>query len=228
MKTPFFKLLVITLAVSLVSCKKENTFTDYKYADKPIVITCEGINSKLYQEALYTFEDDLLNYYKKSSPSTTLVKSYSQLIRTSLYGKPKFEEIISAHTIKVFEALKKEDKLWDANNSKSHLNYNSIIVGCISNNILDKALKTTFNALVTTNSMSPKLFGSPLMSKYIKTSNDKYLATYIALDLFYAKLFDIDLSKINFDKKEPLADFDVTLPGTETQIETDPHAGHNH
>ena len=224
MKTPFFKLLAITLIISLVSCKKENTFTDYKYADKPTVITCEGINSKLYQEALYTFEDDILNYYKKAKPNTSLVQAYSQLMRTSIYGKTKLEEIISAHTVAVFEALKNEDNLWDANNSKSPLNYNSIIIGCISKNIQDKPLNTTFNALVSTNSMSPKLFGAPLMSKYTRSSNDKYLATYIALDLFYAKLFDVDLSKITFDKKEPLADFDVTLP----EAETDPHAGHNH
>jgi len=224
MKTPFFKLLVITLAIGLASCKKENTFTDYKYADKPTVITCEGINSKLYQEALYTFEDDIFNYYKKNDPNTSLAKSYSQLIRNSLYGKMKLKEIISAHTIKVFEALKKEDNLWDTNNSKSHLNYNSIVVDCISENILDKALNSTFNALVSTNSMSPKLFGTPLMSKYLKSSNDKYLATYIALDLFYAKLFDINFSEVNLEKPEQKVDFNQVPP----KPETDPHAGHNH
>ena len=226
MKTPFFKLLVITLTIGLLSCKKENTFTDYKYADKPATISCEGINSKLYKEALYTFEDDILNYYKKAKPNTSLVQAYSQLIRNAVYGRIKFEEIISAHTVAVFQALKKEDHLWDANSSISHLNYNSIVIDCISKNIQDKSLNTTFNALVSTNSMSPKLFGAPLMSKFTRTSNDKYLATYIALDLYYAKLFDVDLSKINFDKKEPLADFDVTLP--EVEAETDPHAGHNH
>ena len=96
MKTPFFKLLAITLIISLISCKKENTFTDYKYADKPIVISCDGINSKLYQEALYTFEDDIFNYYKKNNPNTSLVKTYSQFIRNAVYGKVKFEEIVSA------------------------------------------------------------------------------------------------------------------------------------
>ncbi len=226
MKTPFFKLLVITLTIALLSCKKENTFTDYKYADKPATINCEGVNSKLYKEALYTFEDDILNYYKKAKPNTSLVQSYSQLIRNAVYGRIKLEEIISAHTVAVFEALKKEDRLWDAHSSTSHLNYNSIVIDCISKNIQDKSLNTTFNALVSTNSMSPKLFGAPLMSKFTRTSNDKYLATYIALDLYYAKLFDVDLSKINFDKKEPLADFDVTLP--EAEAKTDPHAGHNH
>ncbi|GAA4886961.1 hypothetical protein GCM10023311_08240 [Flaviramulus aquimarinus] len=224
MRTVFFKLLIITLAFSIVSCKKENTFTDYKYADGPAVITCEGLNSKLYQEALYAFENDILTYHKKINTSTTLVQAYSRVMRASIYGQLKLEEIISAHTVKVFKALKNENDLWVEGNPKSRLNYNSIIVNCISKNIMDKALNTTFNALISTNSMSPKLFGSPLMSKFTRTSNDKYLATYIALDLFYAKLFDVDLSKINFDKKEPLEDFDVILK----KPEADPHAGHNH
>jgi hypothetical protein len=53
------------------------------------------------------------------------------------------------------------------------------------------------------------------MTKYNSALNDKYLATYIALDLFYAKLFDIDLSAINFDKPEPL-DFNVIPQKTDT------------
>jgi len=224
MKSTFFKLLVITLTFGLVSCKKENTFTDYKYADKPIVVSCEGINSKFYQEALYSFEDDIQNYYKKNNPNISITQAYSQFMRNSIYGRAKLEEIISAHTIKVFEALKNDDNLWDLNNTKSHLNYKSIAIECISKNILDKSLNTTFNALISTNSMSPKLFGAPLISKYIKTPNDKYLATYIALEFFYAKLLDIDLSKTNLEKSEQKVDFNL-VP---SKSETDPHAGHNH
>ena len=178
MKTSFFKLLVITVAISLVSCKKESKFTDFKYADKPAVIICEGINSKLYQEALYTFEDDILNYYKKAKPNTSIAQAYSQLTRNAVYGSLKLEEIISEHTVKVFEALKKEDNLWDANNPKSHLNYNSTIVGCISKNIQDKALNTTLKALLSTNSMSPKLFGAPLIAKISRTTNDKHATKF--------------------------------------------------
>ncbi|MCF7561041.1 hypothetical protein L3X39_10380 [Sabulilitoribacter multivorans] len=202
-------LFTFFLAFTFFGCKKENTFTDYKYADKPDVLNCETIDSELYKEALYAFEDDILNFYKKTNPNESLLQSYNKFIRTAIYGSLNYQDIISSHTAKVFEALKNEADLWDAGNTKSHLNYNSKILNCVSNNIQDTALKTTFNALISTNSMSPKLFGSPLMPKYRNALNDKYLATYIALDLFYAKLFDIDISQIDFDKPEPTLDFNV-------------------
>ena len=213
-------LITLSFVLTLFGCKKENTFSDYKYEDKPTVLTCEGVNSKLYQEALYSFEDDILNFYKNTNPKRTLIQSYSQLMANSIYGRMKYEDVVSEHTLKIFEALKKEEGLWNANSVKSHLNYNSDIIKCILNNMKDESLKTTFNALVTTNSMSPKLFGVPLMSNYRTTlSNDKYLATYVALDLFYAKLFDIDFSKVNLEKPEPL-DFNVIPPKNKVEPNT--------
>lgn len=200
--------IVFFLAFTFYGCKKENTFTDFKFTNKPDVLVCNGSNYKLYQEALYSFEDDILKFYGKGNPNTTLIQAYSQFIRNAIYGQLKFGDIISEHTYKIFKALKNETDLWDANNPKSHLNYHSKIITCVSNNMQDEALKTTFNALVSTNFMEPKLFGSPLMNKYRNILSDKHLATYVALDLFYAKLFDVDFSNINFDKPEPL-DFNV-------------------
>ena len=43
--------------------------------------------------------------------------------------------------------------------------------------------------------------------EYRNALNDKYLALYIALDLYYSKLFDIDFSKVNLDKPEQKVDF---------------------
>ncbi|MFL1011909.1 hypothetical protein [Flavisericum labens] len=205
--------LILFLSLfTLVGCKKDKTFTNYKYADKPAVISCEGVNSKLYNEAVYSFENDILNFYGKGNQNTTLARSYIQTIRTSVNSQLKFDQIVSKHTYEVFEALKNETALWDANNNKSHLNYDGKTMGCISNNIKDQALKTTLDALLSTKTMSPKLFGAPLITKYNSAMNDKYLALYIALDLFYAKMFDFDFSKVNFDKpaEEEKVDFNKT------------------
>lgn len=203
------KLTLITflLALTLFNCNKQNAFSDYKYADKPEAIICKGLNSKLYNEALYSFEDDILKFYQQKKSNTTLVQGYSQFIRAAIYSTPKFEEIVSKHTLNVFEALKNDNDLWDATNTKSHLNYKGKTINCITNNIKDANLKTTFEALISTNSMSPKLFGTPLVTKYRNALNDKYLALYIALDLYYSKLFDIDFSKVNLDKPEQKVDF---------------------
>ena len=79
---------------------------------------------------------------------------------------------------------------------------------CISQNIANPDLKTTFNALLSTNSMSPRLFGAPLVSSYSLALNDKYLAAYVAFDLFYAKLFDVDFTQPL--SKKPKVDFNIT------------------
>ena len=220
------KITIITclLFFTVFSCKNENAFSNFKYADKPVVFECESANSKLLNEALYSFEDDILNHYKKGNQNYRIDQAYSQIIRNSVFGRLKMEDIVSKHTAEVFEALKNEDGLWDANNTVSHLNYNSNAINCVSNNIKDKALKDTFNALVSTNSMSPKLFGAPLTTKYRNALSDKNLAMYVALDLYYAKMFDIDFSKVNLDKPEPKVDFNQVPP----KAEVDPHAGHNH
>jgi hypothetical protein len=227
------KITLITLlfVITLFSCKKEKFFTDFKYADKPLAFTCEGVNSKLLNEALYSFEDDISNYYNKKKPNPRLDQAYSQIIRNSVFGRLKPEDIVSKHTVSVFEALKNEDNLWSSENPKSRLNYNSAVLKCISNNIKDANIKTTLNALLSTNSMAPKLFGPAIVNKYRNALNDKNLAMYIALDLYYGKMFDVDFSKINLDKPEQKVDFNQVPAFEKPTIEkpaADPHAGHNH
>ena len=220
-------LLTILLITALFSCKQESQFTDFKYSEEPLAFKCEGTNSKLLNEALYSFENDITNYYTKGAQQASLSKAYSQILRNSIYGSLKLEDIVSKHTVSVFEALKKEDNLWDNGNSKSHLNYNSATLKCISNSIYDKNIKTTLNALLSTNSMAPKLFGPAIASRYKNALKDKNLAMYIALDLFYAKMFDVDFTKVNFDKPEEPVDFNK-LPSVDQKPVVDPHAGHNH
>lgn len=205
MTTKFF-IITLFLLCFATSCKKENAFKDYEFADKPITLACDNLNSKLYNEALYSFENDLLNFYGKDKKS--LLMAYSQFIRLSLYNRVNYKNMASEHTLKVFEALKNESELWNFNNTASHLNYNSTLMDCIAQNITNPDLKTTLNALISTNSMSPKLFGAPLSTNYSSTLSDKYLASYVAFDLFYAKLFDVDFSQVEKEKQK--VDFNVT------------------
>ncbi len=212
MQTQFLKLLVLVLLLNVVSCKNENTLTEFKYENKGIVLNCDNINLKLYNEALFSFEKDIETFYTKDKPNLT--RAYSQFIRNAISGRIKYEDIVSPHTLKIFEALKNENDLWDANNPNTYLNYHCVLVDCIAGNMQTKDLKTTLNALISTNSMSPKLFGSPLMNKYSAATRDKYLAAYIAFDLYYAKLFNIDKTKIKEEQ---------STVNTESA-----NAGHNH
>ncbi|WP_242205864.1 hypothetical protein [Aestuariivivens insulae] len=203
--------IAFLLVLTLLSCKKEQTFSDYQYTDKGMVLNCESIDTKLYNEALFAFEDDIVNYYSKDKP--TQVRAFSQFVRDAVNNRAKYADMVSPHTLKVFQALKNEADLWDTNNPKSHLNYNSTFFKCIASNIQDNDLKTTLNALVSTNSMSPKLFGTPLTSQYSLALKDKYLAAYMAFDLFYAKLYDVDLSRVNMEKPKAPVDFNK-VPNT--------------
>lgn len=206
MKTSFY-ISAFLLVITLVSCKQDKSFTDFKYADKPIALPCNLNNSKLYNEALYSFEDDLLNFYDKDKKSSVL-RVYSQFIREAVYNTAKYQNIVSEHTLKVFEALKQDTDLWNLNNPASNLNYSSNLMDCISKNIKDTDLKTTLNALLTTNSMSPKLFGAPLLTNYRLALSDKALASYIAFDFYYAKLFNVDVTQVGTEK--PQVDFNKT------------------
>lgn len=200
-----FNLIVFLLVLTLTSCKKENTFNDFKFESKGVVVDCENKNlSALLNEALFSFEDDITKFYNRGQ--TNLPSAYSQFIRNALSNRVKYEDVVSPHTVKVFEALKQENSLWDAENKASYLNYNSTFFNCIADKIQSKDLKTTLKALVSTNSMSPRLFGSPLMSNFRLVSSDKYLSSYVAFDLYYAKLFNIDLSNVK-EKPEPKVDF---------------------
>ena len=207
MKTSIFKIIVITLAIGLVSCKKEKetVLTEYKYGYKPNTITCGDLDTDLLKEALYSFENDISIYY--DADRNTLVRSYSRLIKESINGSLKYENMVSKHTVAIFNELKKDKTLWNLENPKSNLNYNSDILDCLAQNIIDERINGIFNSLKTTNSLSPKLFGEAVKDRAILMLSDRYLATYIALEFFYAKLYDIDLLIINFEGRAPNIDF---------------------
>jgi hypothetical protein len=200
-----FKLFILFLVLTLFNCKPENNFSDFKFTDKGSLVECENDYLKaLINEAVFSFEDDISNFYGKEQAN--IILSYSQFVRNAISDRVIYSDVVSPHTLKVFEALKKENTFWNAESTKSHLNYESPFFKCISNKIQDQNLKTTLNALISTKSMSPKLFGSPLLSNYHRAASDKHLAAYIAFDLYYAKLFNIDLSGVE-EKPEPKVDF---------------------
>ena len=205
MKTKL-KTSIFLLSIIFLNCKNEKTI-EYKFTNNPPALNCPNLNTKLYTEALYSFEDDILNFYGKNNPNPSLFMAYSQFTRNAIFGRLTYEDIVSQHTVEVFEALKKESDLWDTKSRVSHLKYDSDFFNCVAKNIADENLKTTLNSLISTNYMSPKLFGTPLTTKFSYALNDKALATYIAFEWYYAKLFDIDMNHLNTEKTEPKVDF---------------------
>lgn len=197
--------MAVVLALIIFSCKNANSFKDYKFSDETPLINCNNQNNALFNEALYSFENDLNRHYSRLS-GQNLTLAYSRFINGVVNHRIKLTDIASKHSVEVFQALKDEN-IWDAENPKSHLDYNSPFFQCLIQNIKEKKLTTTLNALIETNSMSPELFGAPLASNYRAAVDDKYVAAYVAFDLFYAKLFDEDLSLVNL-KSDPYDNVD--------------------
>lgn len=211
-------LLILTI---FTSCKKEATLSEYKYADKEYTVQCESVNPELLKEAVFSFENDITKYYERNGKSN-LSQAYGRTVNFGMYGNAKYKEIVSPHTLEIFNILKTDTELWNLEGKTKTLNYNHKLVQCLADNLKDHDLKTTFNALLTTNSMTPKLFGAPLRRKAHIALKDKHLATYIALDMFYAKLFNVDF---NVQKEEKT---NVSKLNEIKNKKEDPHAGHDH
>ena len=233
MNTRILKTVFVFFIVLNFSCKQNNTevtLAEYKYAEKPETISCDPANDKLLKEALYSFEKDILNQYDPNGKNK--LRAYRAFVNNVISDRVKPENMMSSHTKAIFDVLKTKSDLWQ----EGALNYNSDLVKCLSQNMQDQSLKKTFNALVSTNSMNYKLFGPALRSNSSYT-RDAYLQTFIALDYYYSKMFDLDFTKINLefnDTKQEAnnkIDFNKTplnLPKKNNTRKVDDHAGHNH
>lgn len=176
--------LIIALVIISVSCESKPSF-EYQHADKEQVLECTGIDNQLLNEALYTFEDDLL--YGYGGEEKQLPSSYGRFLFTGFSGTAQYEQFASAHAIKIKEALMSEGVIIEGG-TKSNLNYDHPAVQCILDKIEDKELAQTINALVDTNTMDPKLFNSRMRNFGRNASKNRYEALYVALDTYYQQL----------------------------------------
>ena len=199
----YLKLTIILLVVVVfTNCKNEPQLSEYKYSENDFQVNCENVDLDLIKEAVYSFEADITDYFTPKG-NKNLLQAYPRVVNYGINSRANFSKIVSPHTQEIFEILKTDTELWNLNGETKSLNYDHELLKCIANNLTDKDLKTTFNALITTNSMSAKLFGEPLRRKAYLAVKDKNLATYIALDMFYAKLFDVDFYT-ETSNKEPI------------------------
>ncbi|WP_047546508.1 hypothetical protein [Psychroserpens sp. Hel_I_66] len=217
------KITIIAVCLCLFNCKtetKKETQTvafDYKFPSVEKLVDCPDTNSGLYQEAVQSFEEDLANFYTPETP--VLSRAYSLFVSQALANKADYKNIVSDHSKKVLEALKQEKGLWKPGQDGSNIDFSHPIFKCIANRINDEPLRKTFSALVDTNSMSLRMFGDQLRRKTFGMKDDKYLATYVALELYYGRLYDMDLSKDAANTEEPIQN---------DNTDHDSHDGHNH
>ena len=227
MKLSLKPVLSLLLLAVFVACKKEASLSEYKYSEKKFDVNCTQINPDLLKEAVYSFEDDITKYFERNGIKN-ISQGYARIISYGVQGRANYNDMVSEHTKEIFKILKADQNLWIIGEKTASLNYNHGLVKCLAENIRDKDLNTTFNALLSTNSMSIKLFGAPLKRKYNFATKDKYLATYVALDLYYAKLFHVDLDAPKTQKPRVPNNTIKPRPKGKVEKKVDPHAGHSH
>lgn len=198
----YIKLFTVALvAITFSNCKNnEVKLSEYKYADKTFDMACNQIDTLLLKEAVFSFEDDISNFFERNGRKN-LAQAYSKTVNLVVYKRAQYRDMVSDHTREVFDILKTQNGLWHTTTDGTTLNYDHPFVQCLASHIQDKDIKTTFNALLSTNSMRQDIFADAIRRKSSYALRDRYLATYIALDLYYGKLFDVDFTQ---PKKTPV------------------------
>lgn len=234
MKQTTFTLFTLFILFTFSNCNNAKKI-EYKFAESPKVLACDFPNGDLYNEAIHSFENDIINTYDMKSRSAA--KSYSSFVNFSMRGNLKANDIASEHSLKIAHLLKEESDLWSNVDGKKSLNYSHPLVDCMVNNMKTKDLKLTINALLSTNSMRPNLILAPLSSSARVMQADGSLKGYVAFDFFFSKLLDTKLEELKNPNPQPIetaktdqkVDFNkAPKPNAPVSTETDPHAGHNH
>ncbi|MBT8267503.1 MAG: hypothetical protein KJO41_04280 [Bacteroidia bacterium] len=203
--------ILLIFTILLLSCKKEAPIT-YKYSEKEDLFACSSVDMELIKEALYAFEDYVTNNHSFREPFTT-AKGYANYWSVATTDRMPFINKLDDHTKAIFNALKDEQDLWVNNGNKVTLNYNGEFMSCLIDNVKNEEAKRVMSALVETKTFRSNIFTPALDRNTKQFLVDKSLAAYVALDLFYAKLFQIDFSK----------PYKAPPPPPENE-----HEGHNH
>lgn len=183
---PFVFILISTFILSCTHSPR----LDFKYGDKEQSISCENQNNALLNEALHSFEEDIINH--NLSDNKTLVAAYGQYIYKGMLGSAPYQDIANSHSLAIRDALLEEGIL-STKGAKNNLNYKHPAVECIVNNIKDADLKRTLNALIQTNSMDPSLFNSRLRNFGQLAEKNRHQAAFIALVSYYQNLVGLTL-----------------------------------
>jgi len=183
-------ILLILIFISFNSCKKP---LNYKFSNlKNLNLNCSQIKSNLVKEAYYSFREDLVTYAIKNNKtdSKNLPLSLALFIVNGALGEADFKNIASNHTKIIVSKLAKENQLW--NNDKS-LNYHSIFITCLINNIKNTEIK---NAILLYR--EGRFNKEELVEIYrvnIREANtDSHFAMFITFESYYQYLNKLDLT----------------------------------
>lgn len=195
MTKTFIYLAIICL---FVGCQNDTLV--YKYQDYPDVLpNCEVPNQALLKEAIYSFENDLFDYIFDKE-RIQIAKAYAKFIGPAVKGEQDYDRVVSTHSLRVFEELKKEGYLWDTEGRFSNVNYNTELFNCIAENIQYSEVRVPMMNLLKVNSMRSDLVLNTAARRQSAITSDVYMKTFIALELYYGKFFGMEITPIDANK----------------------------
>ena len=187
-------LFIVTSGFLVSSCDESFQF---KFQDRPELVSCEGANGQLVNEALYSFFDDITTYYRKKdtieNEGMSTMEAYANFIYSGSLGEADYKNIVSDHTRKIVKQLKKDQELWTDDSPYSKLNHHSEFVSCLFSKMENEDLKATLLSLREINSVSPKMLAERFRTTTGDALKDPNYGMYIALDTYYQHLLDLDL-----------------------------------
>ncbi len=209
-------ILLSIIALQFNSCKQQNL--DYKYSDKDKLVKCSSQEMELVKEAVYEFENYISKHYTFLGKSTA--EGYHNYIELLYDNRPPAKEFFSDHLKEIVTALKNAENLYHINGNKTRLNYNHELVNCIIENIKDEQIKSSLYAMIPYNTLSAVTLAPILYSKKLTMAKeDRALATYVALDMFYTKLIYMSLPDYKEEPFKNRLDFDIKNHNAESIID---------
>ncbi len=196
-------ILLFSLVWMFVSCNQGSTL-EYKYQEQPQTVECMGADKALMHEALYSFQDDIDDYFKnKGTGEKNLAKAYATYIYRGTMGSLDFGMVSSKHTRDILtNLLAKNGDLFVKQNGKTVLNFNNEYVICLVDNIKNEDIKRIIKNLQLVNDMRVELLVEPYRRNVKDVHIDQNFAMLIALQTYYAHLADVDFSKMAENSKE--------------------------
>ncbi len=180
--------ILLMLIIILASCTQFGKIT-YKFSDKPAKIECNTATDALLNEALYSFEEDILTKYDSTNKRSSA--AYARFIYNGISGTEDYKSIANPHSLQIKDALLAKGILSNSG-GKSNLNYQHPDVACIIDNIEDPDLKRTIQALISIDGMDPALFNDRLRNAGSTMANSPNKAAYVALDAYYQNLVNLE------------------------------------
>jgi len=184
--------LLLISVLTILSCKEP---IEYKYQERELGIECSGLDSNLAKEAYFSFRNDLAEYTMKNMVKIDYHNypfSMALFVFKGAEGTADYKNIVSPHTLKILNELKKETQLWDLQSDKSNLNYHSEFISCLIEGIQNDEIREAILSFREVNSQNPKSFAELYRTSIVDADKDMYFATFLTFEIYYQYIYDLE------------------------------------